>query len=100
MRVERRDARALRVTPERGVYDRRSEARTPLHPFAVGDRLKLSDMTTEIVKLTSDGRPAVCDFLFERPLEAARYDLRTWRDGRLESLPVMPIGATVTLTAG
>jgi hypothetical protein len=99
VKVERRAAHVLRLSPARGFYDHRSEARSPLHPFARGDRVELSEMTIEIVELTSDGRPAVCDFVFKSPLEAARYDFRTWRDGRLQSLPLMPVGATLTLSA-
>ena len=99
VKIERRAAHVLRLTPARGFFDRRSEARTPLHPFQRGDRVELTELTIEIVELTQDGRPAVCDFVFKSPLDAAKYDLRSWHDGRLESVPLMPIGATVTFSA-
>jgi hypothetical protein len=99
VRIERRAHNVLRVTPARGFYDRRSEARSPLHPFAKGARIELSDMTVEIVELTADGRPAVCDFVFRKPLEASEYVWRTWRSGRLEPLPALPIGQSMVLQA-
>ncbi|HKU37810.1 MAG TPA: hypothetical protein VJR89_06680, partial [Polyangiales bacterium] len=99
VRVERRAANVLRVTPARGFYDRRSEARSPLHPFAAGDRVELSDLTIEIRSLTPDGRPAVCDFVFKAPLESAEYSFRTWRDGQLVPIDVPALGATLTVSA-
>jgi hypothetical protein len=99
VQIERRALNVLRVSPARGFFDRRSEARSPLHPFSKGAKVELSDMTVHVVELTSDGRPAVCDFVFREPLESADYVWRTWRNGRLEPLPLLKVGQSASLDA-
>jgi hypothetical protein len=94
-RFERRGPNMLRVTSEAGFFDRRSEARSPEFPLRKGDRVELSQMTVEIVELTRDGRPAVCDFVFALPLESPSYVWRTWRDGRLQPFRVPAEGESV-----
>jgi hypothetical protein len=94
-RFERRGPNVLRVTSEAGFFDRRSEARSPRFPLRKGDRVALSQMTVEIVELTRDGRPEVCDFVFALPLESHSYVWRTWQDGRLQSFRVPTEGKSV-----
>jgi hypothetical protein len=99
VQIERRDHNVLRVSPAHGFFDRRSEARSPLHPFAKGAKVELSDMTVVVVELSADGRPAVCDFVFREPLDSANYVWRTWRGGRLEPLALPQVGQRTTLEA-
>jgi hypothetical protein len=87
-RFERRGPNVLRVSSEVGLFDRRSEARSPDLALHKGDRVALSQMTVEIVELTPDGRPKVCDFVFAQPLDSPKYLWRTWRDGRLQPFRV------------
>jgi hypothetical protein len=94
-RFERRGPNMLRVTSEAGFFDRRSEARSPQFPLRKGDRVELSQMTVQIVELTRDGRPSVCDFVFALPLESPSYLWRTWRDGRLQPFHVPAEGESV-----
>jgi hypothetical protein len=88
-RFERRSPNVLRMIAPGGFFDQRWESRSPRLPFHEGDRVELSEITVHVVALTSDGRPAVCDFVFARPLESSRYVWCTWRAGRLEPL-VLP----------
>ncbi len=98
--IERRGTRVLRVTSEDGFFDPRWESRSPGHPFHRGDRIVLSEMTVVVEALTADGRPAVCDFHFARPLDSPRYLWRTWRRGRLAPFAPPAPGQAVTLSAG
>ena len=94
-RVERRGPNVLRVSAEGGLYDRRAEARGSDVAFRVGERVKLSHMSVEIVALTPDARPRVCDFVFGAPLESPAYLWVSWRDGALAPYapPAWPGGA-------
>jgi hypothetical protein len=47
-------------------------------------------MTATIIEVTTDGRPAACDFVFAQPLEAPKYVWLTWRTGRLEPFQPPP----------
>jgi hypothetical protein len=84
-RFERRGPKLLRVSTVDGFFDRRWESRSPRLPFHTGDQVALSEMKIEIVAVTKDGRPAVCDFVFAQPLESSHYVWRIWRAGRLEA---------------
>lgn len=79
--IERRAPNVLRVRPEAGFYAEELEQhyRSLKFPFHVGERVVLSDMTVEIIALTRDNRPAVCDFTFREPLESPRYVWLTWK---------------------
>jgi hypothetical protein len=81
---ERRGPNVLRVTSVDGLLDPRWQERSARLPMRKGERIALSDMTVTVVELTTDGRPSVCDFVFEQPLDSAQYVWRTWRYGRLE----------------
>ena len=96
--LERRATNVLRVSPERGFYDNTSEARAREAPLHVGDRIELRDMTVVVVSLTSDGRPAVCDFVFREALESNHYVWVTWHDGHLAPWPVIAVGDSTVVS--
>jgi hypothetical protein len=87
------------VSSTDGFFDRRWESRSPRLPFRQGDRVQLSEMTIEVVAVTDDGRPSVCDFLFAHPLESSRYLWLIWRAGHLEAFSPPQTGKPVTHSA-
>jgi hypothetical protein len=98
VQLQRRAANVMRVIPEHGFYDEPSEVRSPHEPLHVGDHVVLSDMTVEVVKLTPDGRPAVCDFVFHESLDSSKYVWLTWRHDHLEGWPVPGIGQSAVVS--
>jgi hypothetical protein len=94
VRVERTGPNVLRVRPEGGFYPGELEQhyRSVEDPFKVGDRVVLSEFTVHVVALTPDARPAVCDFVFARPLEAPEYLWMTWKPGGFVPFKVPAIG--------
>jgi hypothetical protein len=99
VRLERRATDVLRVTPEGGFFARTSEARAAAHPLLRGERIELSDMTVQVMELTAKGEPAVCDFVFRKPLDSAEYVWRTWRDGQFVMLQLPPVGQSMSVSA-
>jgi hypothetical protein len=100
--VERLDAHTLRLRPVGGFLPNLIERhyRDAAHPMRPGHRVRLSEMTVHVVEVTGDGRPAICDFRFERPLESSEYDLWRWQDDRLVPLELPPVGGRATLSLG
>jgi hypothetical protein len=98
--VERLSDRELRVTCEGGCFDRHWNERSSRLPLHRGDRVVLRDMTVAVLEVAPDGRPVVCDFSFNEPLEAARYRWLTWRHGRLEAWQVPEPGQSSLLAGG
>jgi len=84
-RIERPAADMLRITPQGGFYNEELERhyRGLQSPLKAGDRIELSEMTVEVISLTPDGRPAVCDFRFRSPLESSNYQWFMWTDDGL-----------------
>lgn len=84
-RVERPSPNVLRISPEGGFYNEDLERhyRGLQSPLEAGDRVELSEMTVEVISLTPDGRPAVCDFHFRSSLESPKYDWFAWTDDGL-----------------
>jgi hypothetical protein len=62
--------------------------------------VKLSQMTVEVVELTQDGRPTVCDFVFSEPLESSRFVWRVWDSGQVREFRLPAIGETIHITTG
>jgi hypothetical protein len=87
---ERRGPNVLRVSSADGLLDPRWQERSSRLPMRKGERVALSDVTVTVVELTADGRPSVCDFVFEHVLESTQYVWRTWQSGRLEPFRVPP----------
>ena len=97
LRFERRSPNVLRVSARSGLYVAESEAsaRPARAPFQPGDRVSLSQMTIDVVEVTADGRPALCDFTFAQSLESDSYLWKTWRAGRLVDFRVPGVGGAV-----
>ena len=90
----------LRVRVADGLFDPRSEARSPRLALQQGQKVVLSELTVEVVELTPDGRPALCDFVFARPLESFQYVWRVWRDGRMQEFTPPALGAQLEVAGG
>jgi hypothetical protein len=87
-RFERRAPNVLRVSTPSGAFDRGAEVFSPRFALRRGDRVRVAGFTVEILGVTPDGRPSLCEFVFDEPLESPRYLWRVWRDGGL--LPFTP----------
>jgi hypothetical protein len=101
-RVERLGPNVLRVSPQGGFYNEELErhyrgTQSPLEP---GDRIELSEMTVEVVNLTPDGRPAVCDFYFRSPLESPKYEWFTWTPDGLIPFALPSLSETIDSRLG
>jgi hypothetical protein len=97
---ERRAPNVLRVSSPTGLFDQRSEARSPGIKLRKGERVQLSHMTVEVLELTPDGRPTVCDFVFSEPLESSRFVWRVWDSGQVRDFKLPAVGETVQITTG
>jgi hypothetical protein len=97
-RLERVGPRTLRVTAPTGLFDRRSEARSKRFGFQRGDKVVLSEMTIEILELTKNGIPSVCQFEFAKPLESSTYVWETWAAGKLQPFTPPAEGTSEMLT--
>jgi hypothetical protein len=97
---ERRAANVLRVRVADGLFDPRSEARSPRFALQRGQKVVLRELTVEVLELTSDGRPSLCDFVFAKPLESAGYVWRVWRDGRMQEFTPPALGQQLEIAGG
>jgi hypothetical protein len=73
VQLERRGANELRVSTRGGFFSDAWAERAERLPFHPSQRIELSEMSIVVVKVTADGRPAVCDFTFDRSLEASHF---------------------------
>jgi hypothetical protein len=99
VKVYRWDAKTLVVQPEYGYCTFILDAlfRDKQHPFSVGDRVELTGMTVEILKLTSDGRPAEAAFTFAVPLEDSSLQWLQYKDGSFVPFTPPVIGESAVL---
>ncbi len=101
LRVERVDARTLKLAPADGYLSTPSQQvlRSLDRPLRVGEQVALSDVTFEVLSLTEDGRPKEVLARFTQPLEAAKYRWLQW--GKHEYVPFRPpaIGQAITIPA-
>jgi hypothetical protein len=98
--MERLAPNVLRVSAPAGLFDPRSEARSPSLALQKGERIQLSQMTVEVIELSPDGRPTVCDFVFSEPLDSPRFVWRTWDSGQVREFRPPAIGESVQVTTG
>jgi hypothetical protein len=100
VRFERRSSQVLRVTTRAGFFSDAWEERAARLPFHAGERVELSEMSVTIVDVTRDGRPLVCDFTFNRPLEASQYVWLRYDGQRLRpTRPPPEVGGAGVATA-
>jgi hypothetical protein len=98
LEIERRAPDVLRVTSDQGLFDRRSESRSPSAPLRRGDRVELSEMTVDVVALNASGQPYICDFHFSAPLEAQHYVWLAWDGKGLRHFELPAVGETKQVT--
>ncbi|MHC4441669.1 MAG: hypothetical protein ACYTF1_06055 [Planctomycetota bacterium] len=98
-KIYRPDAQSLIIRPENSFLSWKFDRlfRNRYHPMYVGERVKLTGMTVEVLAITDDGRPAEAAFYFDVPLEDVSLLWLQWKDG--EFIPFVPpkIGETVKL---
>ena len=98
VRVTRRDANSLVVTPGGGYlsgYD--SVFRGADHALALGEVVGLGDMSATVLTLTADRRPASVAFRFNVPLEDASLRWFRWSGGLYVPFTPPAVGETVDL---
>lgn len=98
LEIERTAPDVLRVTSDQGLFDRRSESRSPSTPLHRGDRIELSEMTVDVIALNASGQPYICDFRFKTPLEAQRYVWLSWDGKGLRRFELPAVGETKQVT--
>jgi hypothetical protein len=99
VKIYRPDSNTLVIQPEYGYYPWVLDAlfRHEKHPFSIGDRVELTDMTVEILELTGDNRPAKAAFTFAVPLEDPSLRWLQYKDGSFVPFTPPAIGETVVL---
>ncbi len=99
VRVERVDARTLRVQPRGGFLQSPGSRllRNPARAFRVGQRVDLDWLQIEVTQLCADGRPEQILARFDRPLEDPSLLWLRW--GAVGYVPFTPpaIGHSVVL---
>ncbi|MBI2388542.1 MAG: hypothetical protein HYV09_02900 [Deltaproteobacteria bacterium] len=68
-------------------------------PFIVGEVVKLSDLTVEIIEVNADGVPTVVCFSFARPLENEAFRWMQWKDQTLAPFTPPKVGERVSFPA-
>ena len=93
MRVRRLDVYTLRVTPEHGypIILLRNDA----HAFAAGDRVNLTGVCVEVLRVNERGVPAEVTFTFDVPLEDASLLWLALRGGAYHPVSPPAIGEEV-----
>jgi hypothetical protein len=99
VKIYRPDSNTLVIQPEYGYYPWVFDAlfRDKKHPFSVGDRVKLTGMTVEILELTGDNRPAKAAFTFSVPLEDPSLRWLQYKDGSFVPFTPPDVGENVVL---
>ncbi len=97
--ISREDERTIVIRSEGGIgavgFDKL--LRHPSHPLKVGDTIAVSDMSVQVLALSSEGRPQQIRVVANRPLQQPPYLWVHWaRDGyRPFTLPA--VGASLKL---
>jgi hypothetical protein len=66
-------------------------------PFAPGERITLTPLNIEVLRVTEDGRPAAARFAFDAHLEDPGYRWRYWDGTRYARFPLPSVGESVEL---
>ncbi|MDB4987627.1 MAG: uncharacterized protein JWN04_2805 [Myxococcaceae bacterium] len=92
--LARTGERSLRVRQDGGIALQPTERMTcqVSNKWKVGARVRLSDLTVEIIELTSDGRPRTVDFIFDRPLDDPSLRFTEWNGDTLVPFVVPGLG--------
>jgi hypothetical protein len=99
LRVERLDARTLRLRPDGGFLFSASQGlfRSTSRKFQGGETITLSDMSFEVTGVTADGRPSEVVVRLQKPLEDSSLLWVQW--DKHEYVPFRPpqIGSATVL---
>jgi hypothetical protein len=97
--LRREDARTLVLRAEGGMLTGPLGRlfRGPTLPMRAGDRVDLTGVTVETIRVTGDGRPLEVRFRFSVPLEDASLRWVRWEKDGFVPMELPPIGKTVTL---
>jgi hypothetical protein len=95
--LTRTSERVVRVRPRSGFMANWPDRlyRSPENPMRKGERVELSDVTIEVIDLTTDGRPAEAELRFHEPLESDAYRWMRWQGARYEPFRPPGVGETV-----
>ena len=95
----RPDAHTLIVRPEKGFLAWRFEHlfRNHANPLAVGDTVKLTGVTAEVLEITPDKRPAEVAFRFAAALDSPSLRWLLWQTGEFRPFTPPAIGETTTV---
>lgn len=77
-----------------GVYEQ--VVRSMEVPFSVGERVRLSTATIEVLAV-DEGHPTRIRFELDEPLDAPDLRILSWRDGTMRRFALPPIGEVVTI---
>ncbi len=99
--ITRTDDRTLRVRLAQGYVHSVTERHYNNAPeqLGVGDTVALTGLRATVVETTPDRRPALVDFRFDRPLEAAGLRLLQWNGRNFERFVPPPTHASLSLPA-
>ena len=101
LRVTRLDARTLVVEPNGGFcglpFDNVFRGRD--YPMKEREQVLLTGMTVEILRVTSDGRPAKAAFHFAVPLEHRSLRWLRWDNGSYATFQLPAIGEEIEVPA-
>jgi hypothetical protein len=67
------------------------------HPYSVGDKIEITDLTIEILKMNDEGKPAEVSFQFARPLEDSSFVWLGWKNWEYVPFKLPAVGETITL---
>jgi len=97
--LERVDATTLRVVPDEGFLRYEIDQMTRRRPFAVGERITLTNLEIEIETITPDGRPRSVLAHFAAPLEDPRFVWLRWEGHTYVPYTPPLVGARMRLPA-
>lgn len=100
MTLTRIDEHTLRIEVEGGFLASPLDRllRDDKHPIPLGDPIDSGGMTVTVVKRLPDGRPAIADFSFSKPLEHPALRFFKWVNGTL--VDIKPPGNSKPLVIG
>jgi hypothetical protein len=98
--ITRVDEHSLELQPEEGfiAIDLDKLYRGSFHPMQVGQRVKFSNMTVEVLSLTEDKRPLRVRFVFPVPLDDPSLLFLKWKEAGYVPFDLPAVGRSVRLS--
>lgn len=84
------------ASPPRKINPFEALLRSPEHPLVPGQRILLEEMTA-VVELAEGMAVSRARFELNHDLDAGRVCLMAWRAGRLQAVPIPPLGETTLI---